>query len=82
MVDLAVLQVVRDLVATFGVIAGFTYYVMTVRNSQRMQKVQLDTRKAQLYMQLFMRITSEEFMKKSLDLLKLEYDNVGEFMEK
>jgi len=32
MVDLAMLQVVRDLVAIFGVIAGFSYYVMTVRN--------------------------------------------------
>jgi len=82
MVDLAMLQVVRDLVAIFGVIAGFTYYVMVVRNSQRMQQLQLETRKAQLYMQLFMRITSEEFVKKSIDLLRLEYDNVDEFMEK
>jgi len=82
MIDLAMLQVARDLVAIFGVIAGFTYYVIVVRNSQRMQQLQLETRKAQLYMQLFMRITSDEFVKKSIDLLKLEYDDVDEFMEK
>ncbi len=59
--------------AIFGVIAGFTYYVLTVRNSQRMQQLQIETRKAQLYMQLFMRITSEEFLKKSIDLLRGDY---------
>jgi hypothetical protein len=81
MIDLAMLQVARDLVAIFGVIVGFTYYVIVVRNSQKMQQLQLETRKAQLYMQLFMRITSDEFVKKSIDLLKLEYDDVDEFME-
>ena len=28
------MRVIRDLVAIFGVIAGFTYYVLTVRNTQ------------------------------------------------
>ena len=35
MVDLAMLQVVRDLVVIFGIIAGFSYYVMTVRNAKK-----------------------------------------------
>ena len=35
MVDPVTLQIVRDVVAIFGVIAGFSYYVLTVRNSQR-----------------------------------------------
>jgi len=50
MIDPVTLQMVRDVVAIFGVIAGFTYYVLTVRNSQRMQKMQLETRQAQLSM--------------------------------
>jgi len=53
MIDPVSLQIVRDLVAIFGVIAGFTYYVLTVRNSQRMQKMTLETRQAQLFMQLY-----------------------------
>ena len=53
-----------------------------MRNSQKNQQLQLETRKAQLYVQLFMRITSEEFVKKSLDTLRLEYDNVDEIFEK
>ena len=43
---------IRDLVAIFGVIAGFSYYVLTVRNAQRIQKMQLETRQAQLFMQI------------------------------
>lgn len=35
------LSVVRDLVAIFGVIAGLTYYVLVVRNSQRLRKMQI-----------------------------------------
>ena len=43
MVDLAMLQVVRDLVAIFGVIAGFVYYVLTVGNAQKTRRTQLFT---------------------------------------
>ena len=46
MVDLAALSMVRDIVAILGVVGGFTYYVMTVRASQRNQRHQLETRQA------------------------------------
>ena len=75
MVDLAMLQVVRDLVAIFGVIAGFSYYVMTVRNAQKTRELSLkaqeltlkaqeqalETRQAQLYMNLYATYHSPEF---------------------
>ena len=48
------LSVIRDLVAIFGVIAGLTYYMTTVRNQNR-------TRRAQLYMQIFNRLSSLDF---------------------
>jgi hypothetical protein len=38
------LSVIRDLVAIFGVIAGFSYYVMTVRNASKARKTQLVSR--------------------------------------
>ena len=44
------LSVIRDLVAIFGVIAGFSYYVLTVRNAQRTQRLQMETRQTQLFM--------------------------------
>ncbi len=41
------LSVIRDLVAIFGVIAGFTYYVLTVKANQKSQKHQQETRQVQ-----------------------------------
>ena len=34
------LSVIRDLVTIFGVIAGFTYYVWTVRNAEKSRKTE------------------------------------------
>jgi len=34
------LSVIRDLVAIFGVIAGFAFYVWTVRNSEKIRKAE------------------------------------------
>lgn len=81
MVEITI-SVVLQIIQTVGILVGIVYYITIMRSSQKNQQLQLETRKAQLYMQLFMRITSEESMKKSIDLLKLEYDDVDEFMEK
>ena len=53
------LNVIRDLVAIFGVIAGFTYYVLTVRNAQKTQQMSLDTRKTSIFLQMYGTITPE-----------------------
>jgi hypothetical protein len=83
MVDLAMLQVVRDLVAIFGVIAGFTYYVLTVRNTQKNQQLQLETRQAQLFMQIYDKFTNKEYVKDWVDFVFLqEFDDYQEYMEK
>jgi hypothetical protein len=54
------LSVIRDFVAIFGVIAGFSYYVLTVRATRRNQDLQLETRQAQLFMQIYDRVWSKE----------------------
>ena len=46
------LSVIRDLMACFGVIAGFSYYVLTVRATRKNQQQQLETRRIQLFTQL------------------------------
>jgi hypothetical protein len=62
------LSVIRDLVAIFGVIAGFSYYVLTVRNNQKNQELSLkaqqqtlETRQAQLLMQIYDKVNNKEF---------------------
>ena len=51
---------VKDIVTILGVIGGFTYYVMTVRASQRNQKHQIETRQAQFLLDLNRMWTKEK----------------------
>ena len=69
------LSLVRDLVAIFGVIGGFTYYVMVVRN-------QRETRQAQLFMQLFQMFTTKEWMSDNWELMSMEWSDMKDFFEK
>jgi hypothetical protein len=75
------LSVVRDLVAIFGVIAGFSYYVLTVRNSQRSQQISRESQQLQLLMQLasFVNI---EFSKNALELINMEWTDFDDFERK
>jgi len=71
------LSTIRDLVAIFGVIAGFSYYVLTVRNAQRNQKQQLETRQAQLLMNIMNTFRSREFRSQwhiIFELIQMEID--------
>ena len=93
MVDTAVLTMVRDIVAILGVVGGFTYYVMTVRASQRTQQLTLkaqeltqktqeqalETRQAQLFMQLFSQWNRKDFLEGYLIIMEAEFTNVEEF---
>jgi hypothetical protein len=83
------LSVIRDLVAIFGVIAGFSYYVLTVRHNQRNQEImiknqelQLETRQAQLYMSLLSRWNTAEFSRQRYDSYNMEWTDLDDFREK
>jgi len=67
---------IRDLVAIFGVIAGFSYYVLTVRNAQRTRDLTLkaqeqavETRQLQLFMQLYEKTLAKENWTAYLEIL-------------
>ncbi len=83
------LSVIRDLVAIFGVIAGFSYYVLTVRNAQRTRELTLkaqeqtaETRQAQLLMEIYAAYRSPEFRKWQLEIINQEWEDFDDFWEK
>lgn len=77
------LSVVRDLVAIFGVIAGFTYYVLAVRNTQKNQQLQLETRQAQLFSTIYTLASDMAIIKKWADFkFTWEYEDYDDFMKK
>ena len=69
------LSTVRDLVAIFGVIAGFTYYVITVRNAQK-------TRQTQTLMQLYQTRYSPEGVKRLWAIMSMEWTDFDDWMKK
>jgi hypothetical protein len=75
MIDPTTVSMIRDIVAIFGVIAGFTYYVMTVRINQRAMRINLTNN-------LIQQIGTDEFIKKLTELLYMEWDDYDDFERK
>jgi hypothetical protein len=69
------LSTIRDLVAIFGVIAGFSYYVLTVQNQRK-------ARQAQLFTQIYQSRYNEEGSKRFWKTVLLEWEDYDDYMKK
>ncbi|TFH14404.1 hypothetical protein E4H04_10290 [Candidatus Bathyarchaeota archaeon] len=83
------LSTIRDLVAIFGVIAGFSYYVLTVRANQRNQELALkaqeqatETRQLDIYMKWQQMQTNLEWMKSYTEVASMEWKDFDDFAKK
>lgn len=75
MVELETLQMIREIVTIFGVIAGVSYYVMTVRNANKARKIQL-------LMQLREAQRDTEYLKGIVEVNKTEWEDYDDFLKK
>ena len=75
MIDPVSLQMVRDAVTIFGVIAGLTYYITNIRELRRNRRITLTTT-------LFQSFMTTEGLRKMMDLLSMEWDSIEDYMEK
>ena len=67
MVDITY-QIVLSTLQTVALVVGIAYYLFIMRNSQRNQQMQLETRQAQLFMNTYLHATTEEFTKADYDM--------------
>jgi hypothetical protein len=58
------------------------YYVMNIQNNQRTQQQTLETRQAQLFIQIYNKTTSEEGIEYQRMLAEAEFSNYDEWLEK
>jgi len=63
MVDQMTLQTIGILLTTLTVSIAAIYYTMTLRYTRRNQDLQLETRQAQMFMQIYDRFVTKEFQK-------------------
>jgi hypothetical protein len=69
------LSVIRDLVAIFGVVAGFSYYVLTVRNANR-------ARKQALVREFAEKLGGYEGQMIYMELLQMEWEDFDDYIRK
>jgi hypothetical protein len=58
------------------------YYISTLRNAQRTQQLQLETRKTQVFMQIYEQLNSEESNKTFMELMYLDIEDNEEYLRK
>ena len=82
-------QMVLSTLQTAGILVGIFYYMMTLRNQQKSQEIStknqeltLETRQAQLFMNIFNNFSSKEYQKDLENILSWEYTNYEDFFSK
>ena len=58
---------------------GVFYHIMTLNNTRKNQKQQLETRQAQLLMQIYQRMSSPEYCSDWAKILNYEWDSFEDF---
>jgi hypothetical protein len=79
MVDLALLQSVSYIAGALGVCVAAFYYMFTLRTNQRNYKATLETRQAQLYMQLYQTSLSRDYMDSQFRAAQMSLKTVDDY---
>jgi hypothetical protein len=80
-VEQAAFQTVFQFLQTVGILVGVFYYVMTIRANQRNQQLQLETRQAQLFMNIYNK-WDEDMSNAFYEVMSWEWTDYDDFMEK
>ena len=76
-------QMMLSTLQTVGLLVGIFYYITIMRNAQKNQQVALETRQAQLFMQLFTKINERELQTVIGEImLRWETSNLDWLLEK
>lgn len=74
-------QLVLSTLQTVALVVGITYYLFIMRSSQRNQKIQLETRQTQIFMQIVSKINTREALEFSHILRSAEWSNYEEWRD-
>ena len=86
---MAEIGTILSFIQAAGIVVGVAYYIMNIQNNQRSQQLTLETRQAQLFMDLYRMFSEREYYTawntfqdnkgKSVEELKKLYSNDPEF---
>jgi hypothetical protein len=76
------LPVILQIVQTVGILVGIVYYLIIMRNSQRNQELTLETRQAQMFMQMQNRFADSMQDIPSVEVIQsIKFDTFEEFLD-
>jgi len=73
------LPIVLQILQTAGILVGIIYYITIMRNSQRSQQIQIETRQAQLFMQFMNPAMSGDKADYWREIMEWEWSDYDEF---
>jgi hypothetical protein len=76
------LQSVSVVITAVSVSLAATYYILTIRNTQKNMRTTLETRQAQFFMQIYMIFHQTEFFENFTDIVGWKWEDYDDFMEK
>ena len=78
------LPIVLQIIQTVSLVVGIVYYLTIMRNQQKSQQQQLETRQAQLFMQIYREDLgiAEKGPHGMMDVLEWEFNDYDDFYEK
>ena len=85
MVEITI-PIILQILQTAGILVGIIYYITIMKNSQRNQQMQLETRQVQLFMQMHQQlnsvITERVGDTEWIDMLSTKISGLDEYLEK
>ena len=77
------LPILLQIVQTMGILVGIIYYITIMRNQQKNQRLQLETRQTQLFMHIYATWSEKEFQK-DLEQMRMiwAFDGFDDFFDK
>ena len=80
MVDITEISAV---VAAAGVLVGVVYYILEIRHQRSMRQTEIETRQANLFMQIYDHFYDEDFLSKLSEIIyRWEYRDFDDFCQK
>jgi len=73
------LQTVLTYLTLISVPVGVAYHIMTLNNTRKTQQLHLETRQAQLLMQIYQRMSTPEYVSDWAEILNYEWDSFEDF---
>ena len=82
MVEAVTFQTIFQFLQTVSIMVGIAYYLMILQNQQKTQKHQQETKKTQLFMQLYQSSSNVENSETYWDIIGYEWDDYEDFVNK